>query len=312
MYGSWESAVQGTSSLSPEEQAQQRRASLSSFEFPKDCAPTDPSASGHIQYLLWKQHSGEYRAITHQIYQRAWMQYQYLSQQVKHPAVSVDIDDTLIDNSPFNVGVVALGLEQNLDSFCIWGAKGIPIPIPGAMTFLNKINMNGGSIFYISSRPNTTYNGSNTNDQRNQIKTVLKQMGSPQVDDKHFLLFEDLCQKPGCDGPVCVAKQTKREALADGTWSGKPENLVLLLGDNLPDIGLLPEHINQPDTPEAQKELAKLGRSIFLIPGPNYPPGWIKRMDKRLATEFANGKKLTPEERHELRLAAIRKWNPEN
>ena len=310
MYGSWESALQG-SPLSPDEQAQKRRAALTTFALPEGCSPDDPGASGHIQHLLWKQHSGEFRAITHQLYQRAWIQYQRLSTQVKHPAISVDIDDTLIDNSPFNAGAANQGLAQTMNGFCIWGVNGVAAPIPGSTAFLNKVNMNGGSIFYISNRPNTTPGSNNTNDQRSQVFTLLKQTGYPQIIDKHFLMFEDLCEKPGCDGPTCLAKQTKREVLESGKWSGKPENLILLLGDNLPDIGLLPEHINQPDTPEARKELAKLGRSTFLIPAPNYPPGWIRRMDQRLAAEFANGKKLSPEERHELRLAAIRKWNPE-
>ncbi|MGY0215828.1 HAD family acid phosphatase [Endozoicomonadaceae bacterium StTr2] len=312
MYGSWDRAIQGKFTSSAEQEAVARRQELQTMALPAlPDAANDPSASGHIQHLIWKQRSGEYRAIGYQVYQRAWLQYQRLKAEVKHPAISIDIDDTLIENSPYIVATSLKGVEPALNTFCLWGKSGYPMPIPGAISFLNRISMSGGSIFYISAHPNTTPQGSEINDQRDHRAAMMRQAGFPQVDNTHLIMFDDLCSKPGATRPACYAKQEKRAWLERGQYTGKPEQLVLLIGDNLPDIDLLPEHINNPDTVEAKAIIAQLGRTRFLIPAPNYPPGWIKRMDQRLAAAYSgNGEKLTLEQRHELRLAAIRKWNP--
>jgi 5'-nucleotidase (lipoprotein e(P4) family) len=67
-------------------------------------------------------------------------------------AIVVDIDETVLDNSPSNAYTAKNNLPFNVKDWYAWGEMRKAKPIPGAVEFLNYAVSKGVKIFYISNR----------------------------------------------------------------------------------------------------------------------------------------------------------------
>lgn len=109
--------------------------------------------------ILWKRTTAEYPAITRQIYLLAEKRLRYLHQQALLPnswAVVLDIDETVLDNSAYDMQRASQGLSWSHDSWSAWIEKREAPAIPGAVAFLRQVKKLGGQIAFVTNRDEAT------------------------------------------------------------------------------------------------------------------------------------------------------------
>ena len=126
------------------------------------------------------------------------------------PAVILDIDETVLDNSPYELENIANGRTYQLETWKAWTAKGIAAALPGALEFCKTADSLGVQVFYLSNREVDELDGTLQN---------LENLGFPQAVPNHLLLK---------DGPS--DKSPRRKIVSDRHY------VALLLGDNLRDF----------------------------------------------------------------------------
>lgn len=125
-------------------------------------------------------------------------------------AVIVDIDETVFDNSPYQVSAIRDGHTFDESTWREWTDKASAKACPGALDFLRFAWSSGCEVFYITNR-----------DVREKASTLknLNDLGFPDADEKHLLLMEGTSDK------------TERRARVRAT-----HHVVMLVGDQLRDF----------------------------------------------------------------------------
>lgn len=161
---------------------------------------------------LYTQHAGEYRALCFQAYQLAKMRLDVLlTRQTFRPiAIVTDIDETILDNSPYSAGRALEGKEYSDESWKVWTDKASADTVPGGASFFKYAASRGVTIYYISNRK--------TNEATATLKN-LKSFGFPFADNEHLLLKS-----------TTSSKADRRNGVS------KKFEIVMLLGDNLADF----------------------------------------------------------------------------
>lgn len=126
------------------------------------------------------------------------------------PAVIVDIDETVLDNSPNNVTDIVHGRTYSPATWKQWTNMASAKALPGAVDFLNYAVGRGCAIYYISNR-----------DVDEELATVknLQIAGFPMADEEHVMPMTDSSDK------------TERRAEV-----AKDHYIALLVGDQLTDF----------------------------------------------------------------------------
>ena len=176
--------------------------------------PDIPIREYSIQSVLWQQNSAEYKALTYQSYFLARLQLDKVLTKMASPntklAVVTDIDETVLDNSPFNGKLIELDKPFSKDLWLEWGNLSNADTIPGALEFFNYTANRGIEIFYISNR---------FAEQQRVTINNLKKFGFPFADEAHVFLKDKSSEK-----------ESRRQKVT------KTHQIVLLLGDNLSDF----------------------------------------------------------------------------
>jgi len=212
--------------------------------------------SDHAQTMatLYNYYADEYKALSYQAYNIAKERVDDVMQKEpksKNLAIVVDIDETLIDNSPHQ----ALSIKTDSTYPYMWNewcdlarAKAVP----GAVEFLQYADENGFNVFYVSNRKKKYVQESSMNN--------LKALGFPQVDEEHFLLRLERSE----DNPNPSNKQARRDQIMHGGYE-----IVLLIGDNLGDF-YTDEH-SQPARAEQLESYRDLfGFKFIILPNAMY------------------------------------------
>jgi len=160
-------------------------------------------------------------------------------------AVVVDIDETVLDNSPYQVNAVRRGRTFDQAEWKEWTDKAIAKASPGALQFLQQAQYWGCEVFYITNR-----------DVREKASTLknLGELGFPFADEAHLLLMEGTSDK------------TERRARVAARY-----HVVLLVGDQLRDFD---ERFKDRtvdhgrDVVDAMSD--SLSRYFILLPNPMY------------------------------------------
>lgn len=94
------------------------------------------------------------------------------------PAIITDVDETILDNSPYAVNRSKIGLDYEPVSWFEWTDKAMAREVPGAGDFLRYAASKGVEIFYITNR-----------DARERNSTImnLKKLNLPNADSIHVL-----------------------------------------------------------------------------------------------------------------------------
>lgn len=215
---------------------------------PKKTESISMANSGKVWASLWQQRSAEYRALCFQAYSLAKLR---LDEAIKHPgtkpfAVITDVDETLLDNSPYDAMRAVNNLEFDAKTWKVWTAKAQADTVPGAPAFFKYAASKGVAVFYVTNRDE---------DERAGTLKNLQLYNLPNTDDAHLLLRQ-----------TASSKESRRQSIL------KTHQIILLCGDNLPDFDLLYDnHPTEQNRQAATDRLKKeFGDRYIIIPNLAY------------------------------------------
>lgn len=212
---------------------------------------TEATSGVNNDYLLmatlFQQHAAEKRALSYQAYNLARLMLDNelrMARLTKKMAIVVDIDETVLDNSPFE----AKSIIENTDYPVYWDEwcqEEKARPIAGAVEFLNYAKSKGADVFYITNR-------------KEHLKDVtiknLQKEGFPFADESHVMMR------------TTTSNKEPRRTTVEET-----HHIVLLMGDNLGDFS----NIFDIDDNDRRFELTdslknEFGKRFIMLPNPMY------------------------------------------
>lgn len=215
-----------------------------------------------MRATLWMQTSGEYRAICEQIYQMA---YEVLRGRVerehntwsKPPAVVMDLDETVLDNSAYQTMLLREQTYYNSETWTAWMNErwdtiGL---VPGAGRFIQQCEAMGLRVVFITNRHEAERPG--TIKSLRNLGINFDDMGSSA--QLRLLLTDD---EIGSD------KTSRRRAVAE------KYEIIAYFGDNLIDLSeeFAPhrfEHFSERQA-AVDAQSPRLGTQWFVLPNPLY------------------------------------------
>ncbi len=206
-----------------------------------------------LMAVAWYQHSGEMAALYYQGFNIAC---ERLDEAVatnnagKFLAVVVDIDETMLDNSPLETVVMKNG--DFFKNWNEWTTKAEAQPLPGALEFVKYAQSKQVDVFYITNRDD--------NDRKSTLLNLQK-AGFPFSTDDHLLTKSDLSASTG---------NTSSKAGRRAKVSEKHE-IILLIGDNLNDFSEIFEDRKTNDGKASVNNNRELfGQKFIVLPNPMY------------------------------------------
>lgn len=207
------------------------------------------SKSEHlVMATVWFQQSAEMKAIYYQTFNIAK---KLLDEKIANPqsdlpqAVVVDVDETMLDNSPFEAKLIEDGETYTAENWKAWTDQARAKAVPGAVDFAKYAEEKGVEVFYISNR------------KVDEVQTSIVNLtneGFPFVDEKHILFKSETSDK------------TARRAIVAENY-----DIVLLIGDNLGDFDQL---FNERETDKGFSHVEKhkdmFGDKFLILPNPMY------------------------------------------
>ena len=161
------------------------------------------------------------------------------------PAVIVDVDETVLDNTPFEARVIRAGMTYDTAMWKAWTAEGAAPAIPGALDFLNYAKSKGVAVFYITNRDE---------DERPGTRSNLQRLGFPLEERRETLLLRTSTSD----------KAPRRREV------GKVFRILLLVGDDLNDFAPMREASWADRNALIEKQADWWGTRWFMIPNPMY------------------------------------------
>jgi len=100
--------------------------------------------------VRWVKQSNEYKALCHQVYSQAIYKIKNklshnnfsLNQNSNNYAVIMDLDETVLDNSDYQVDLFNKNESFNMDSWAKWVEKEEAKLVPGAKEYVNLLRKN--------------------------------------------------------------------------------------------------------------------------------------------------------------------------
>lgn len=231
---------------------------------------SNDAADDNLNAVLWMQRSAEYRAVGETIYRAAadklgvaldardWNALvpperdNASASRSLPPAVIMDVDETVLDNSPYQARLVRGGIEFNEGTWNAWVAEMQAKPLPGVIDFAKAASARGVTIVYLSNRP-----------EHLQAATLanLRAVGMPVKDDSVFLgrgTVVDGCEQQGSE------KNCRRMLV------GRQYRVLMQFGDQLGDFVEIVA--NTPDARDTlHEEYANwFGERWWMLPNPSY------------------------------------------
>jgi acid phosphatase len=253
----------------------------------------------NLNAVLWMQDSAEYGAACETLYRAAADQLDAaLADKARDalvpeergnaaaglpPAVIMDVDETVLDNSPYQARLIANGKEYDDVSWDAWVAEKKAQPLPGVVAFAQAAAARGITVLYLSNR-----------DEHLQAATIanLKSVGLPVKDDSVFLglgTFVPDCEQNG-------SEKNCRRRLA-----GQKYRVLMQFGDQLGDFVQVVSNTPKDRGRLAGKYRDWFGQRWWMLPNPSYgswepavfnnawdQPLAKRRAQKRAALDLAN------------------------
>jgi len=184
------------------------------------------------------------------------------------PAVVMDVDETVLDNSKYQAKLVLEGKEFNARTWDEWIARKEAEAVPGAVDFIDRVREKGVGIIFITNRECRKRDGSDaTCPQEQDTIDNLERAGIGGVGPEDILLRNE-------EDGWSSEKKTRREQVS------RKYRIVMLFGDDLGDC--LPD-VKTGISPRERDELVKehgedWGRRWYVLPNPTYG-SWLGVLD---------------------------------
>lgn len=236
---------------------------------PTAATPTQQvPANDNLNAVNWMQRSAEYRASAETIYHAATERLDLLlanrdedalvaeergnSARGLPPAVVLDIDETVLDNSPYQARLIDEDKEYADVTWDQWVGEKKARAVPGALAFTQAAARKGITVFYVSNRAVHLKDATIAN---------LAALGFPLKDDSVFL---------GLGTFVKDCEQKGSEKLCRRKLVGQKYRVLMQFGDQLGDFVQV-----LPNTPANRQTLADKyaswwGERWFMLPNPSY------------------------------------------
>ncbi len=229
-----------------------------------------------LHATLWYQQSAEFRALSYQAFNVAKMRIDMdlmMNKGAEKKAVIVDVDETIVDNSPYQANVILENKPFSGSTWKAWVELAQAKALPGAVEFLNYAHSKGYSVFYISNRK-----------QEGELEPTyknLKALGFPV--EKEFMVFKT----------TTSSKVSRRQMVTD-----KGYRIALLMGDAMGDFnGNYKGKTNADQKSQADADHERFGADYIVLPNPMY--------GKWESATYNNNYKLSEEEKLKARKALL-------
>lgn len=241
--------------------------SLSLVGFLCTACTSSPTGEYNRQFdaTLWFQASAEYQAATTMIYKAATSQLANNCPVQKKSAVVMDIDETVLDNSPYQAKQISLGqTEFDVDLWNQWVESASAEPLPGVLAYIRSARECGYRVFFVTNR-------------LCESPTLCTQQALTKENlDKHGLdsnlddyLLRNGREEWGGD------KESRRQYIRDLGY-----DIAFLFGDDLNDFMTNVRDVTAKDRLTAiQREKDQWGSQWFVLPNPMYG-SWKRVLDK--------------------------------
>ncbi|MDK1046300.1 MAG: HAD family acid phosphatase [Anaerolineales bacterium] len=259
-------------------------------------AQSQPAPNDGLNAALWTQTSVEFKGNARGMYRlaeimldRALADKKWTAAPIvqgrkfkkKPPAVMLDVDETVLDNSAYAAWLVATGGHYSSKTWISFVRAEQSLAVPGSLEFIRYARKKGVQVFYVTNRKAP---------QEEATRNNLKALGYP-IDDS-----EDTVLLKGEKKDWSSAKGTRKAVITENY------RLVLVVGDNFSDFvddykGTLAERQAVSD-----KYSDYWGTRWIVIANPIY--GSFE------SSLFGGNYKLTGGERRALKIKAMAPWVP--
>ncbi len=222
-------------------------------------APAPAPQHENVNAVLWVRTSAEYAGAARQAYAAAR---QSLDRALRDrhwtaaleqrgpffdlpPAVILDLDETVLDNTPFQARLASDAKPYSEEDWSAWVNEARAGLVPGALEFLTDARASGVALFYITNR------ACKSDDAGDPTARVLRRLRVPLENGAL------LCKTDSSD------KSARRQAVA------RTHRILLLIGDDLGDFIAGPRDLKERS--ELSQVYAKFwGERWVIVPNPMY------------------------------------------
>lgn len=201
------------------------------------------------QAFHWARTSAEHRALLLQTYHGASEQLKKLSAGLAPGswAVAMDVDETILDNTPYFQEQAQIGLlDFSFQSWIDFVNRATTPLLPGALQFTKLVYDLGGRVVVVTNRAEYLCNSTRKN---------LDQVG---IRNEAVL----------CRPPVGNDKTPRFRAIEAGAIEGLPPlRIVMYVGDNITDF---PNATQEKMRGARDAEYSEFGRTWWMLPNPIY------------------------------------------
>lgn len=209
----------------------------------------------HLIYAtIWYHNSPEMKALYYQGFNIAGERLKQIikTKTAKPKAVVVDIDETMLNNSPFQAQEIIDNKEFSSEYWNEWSQLARAEATPGAVEFSKLCDSLGIPIFYISNRKVNEFDATLRN---------LDSLGFAYAKPEFIMLRENES-----------SKKARREKVMENY------EIVLLIGDNLNDFSeVFEDRSNNWGIPTVEEFKKEFGNRFIILPNPMYG-AWEKNI----------------------------------
>jgi len=196
------------------------------------------------------------------------------------PAVVLDIDETVLDNSPYQARLIRSGGEFNEADWAAWCKEEKARALPGAVEFTQFAARHGVAVIYISNR---------ARDLDQVTLANLRKVGLPVSGPDAFLGLGTFVK--GCE-QIGTEKGCRRQLIS------RHYRVLMQFGDQIGDFVDVPANTLRGRASAMAPYLSWIGTRWFVLPNPTYG-SWEPAL-------FNNDWQAPREERRRQKIGALR------
>ncbi|MFA8300279.1 MAG: 5'-nucleotidase, lipoprotein e(P4) family [Hyphomicrobiales bacterium] len=209
-----------------------------------------------LMATLYHQRAAEVAALSYQAYNSAKVSLDKILKENKSNkplAIVTDVDETVLDNSPFQAKCIETNTDYTRDSWSEWCNQANAEVIEGATEFFNYAKDKGVTTFYITNRRDPLNEATIKN---------LQAKGFPFADKDHVVTRS-----------AEASKEARRQDVLENY------NIIMLVGDNLSDFSQIFEdklHTDRSMLVDSLKH--EFGHRFIVLPNAMYGD-WVHSME---------------------------------
>ena len=203
--------------------------------------------NGKMFATVYQQRSAEYRALCFQAFNIAHRRVdEIMNVKTEKPKVIItDIDETILNNSPYEAHQTLQGKDYESASWLEWTSMINADTVPGSLSFLKYASTKGLEIFYVTNR---------NEKERGVTLKNLQKFNFPNSDSAHLFPLQS-----------SSSKEERRKSIA------ATHTIVMLMGDNLGDFSFLFDKKNIDERLQNVNSVAaEFGSRFIVLPNPVY------------------------------------------